>query len=150
VTEDLGDVERVPSGQFVPPVHDGARGPSPGQVGEHLLGARLGDDDLYDAMLRGAAQVPAGADGLLCLPLFAGTRRDPSLRGTLTGISLDNFSPGHFARALIEGMANGLADSYAELRPTAGPRRRRWVPPRTRTPGPVASDEQNAGQSFWR
>jgi len=95
-----------------------------GQVGERLFGARRSGDDLYDAMLGSAGEAPAGADGLTCTPLFAGTRREPSLRGAFTGISLDNFSPGHLARALVEGVADNLAASYAELQPAAGPRHR--------------------------
>lgn len=54
-----------------------------------------------------AATVPAGSDGLLCLPYFLGEKtpiHDPLARGTFTGVSL-NHGPGHFWRSLLEAIA---------------------------------------------
>lgn len=54
-----------------------------------------------------AAQIPAGSDGLLCLPYFLGEKtpiHDPLARGTFTGVSL-NHGPGHFWRSLLEAVA---------------------------------------------
>lgn len=95
-----------------------------GRVGELLFARTLGQDELYEAMLRLAEAVPTGADGLQCSPLFAGTRPDPTLRGSVTGIGLDNFTPGHLTRAVVEGTAASLASSAAELLASAGPRGR--------------------------
>lgn len=57
-----------------------------------------------------AAKVPAGSDGLLLLPYFEG-ERVPNLpfgRGVYFGLKADNFTPGHMARAAMEGVALGL------------------------------------------
>ena len=55
-----------------------------------------------------AASVPEGAQGLDCIATFAGTRSDPQARGSFKGISPQNFTPAHFTRSLLEGMATGL------------------------------------------
>src|SRR5439155_4785850 len=44
-------------------------------------------DALYPAMNRLAAAVPPGADGLRCEPFFTGTRQDPELRASWSGMS---------------------------------------------------------------
>ncbi len=62
-----------------------------------------------------AADVPPGADGLRLEPLFLGKRSDPSLRGGLSGMSVENNSPGHWARAFIEGLVGELAGYYAQM-----------------------------------
>ena len=57
-----------------------------------------------------AAAVPAGSEGLLCLPYFLGEKtpiHDPLARGTFTGVSL-NHGPGHFWRSLLEAVAYGF------------------------------------------
>ena len=66
-----------------------------------------------------AASVPDGALGLECTPTFAGTRNDPLARGRFTGISPQNFTPAHFTRALLEGMAAGLRDGLTTVRQQA-------------------------------
>ena len=91
------------------------------QVGAAFFGGR-GDEELYEEMNRLAAQVPPGADGLRCSPLFTGTRADPTLRGSLTGITPENLTPGHLTRALLEGMAEGFYAFYEQMRPLLGPR----------------------------
>jgi len=57
-----------------------------------------------------AAPIPAGADGVLCLPYFLGEKtpiQDPFARGTFTGLSLGH-TPGHLWRALLEAVAYGF------------------------------------------
>jgi xylulokinase len=54
-----------------------------------------------------AEAVPAGSDGMLCLPYFLGEKtpiHDPLARGTFTGVSLSH-GTGHFWRALLEAVA---------------------------------------------
>jgi sugar (pentulose or hexulose) kinase len=60
---------------------------------------------LYPAMNRLAAAVPPGALGLRCEPFFTGTRHDPALRPSWSGVSAENFTPACMTRALLEGMA---------------------------------------------
>lgn len=70
---------------------------------------------LYETLNELAASVPAGAEGLSCTPLFAGTRLDPTVRGTIAGLSPQNFTARHLARAVLEGMARSLRDGYSVI-----------------------------------
>jgi len=56
------------------------------------------------------AEVPAGADGLLFLPYLNGERTPnlPDGRGVLHGMRMDTMTPGHLARAAMEGVTVGL------------------------------------------
>lgn len=81
------------------------------------------DAPLYARLNELAASAPPGADGLRCLPLFTGTRADPSLRASWTRIDADNFTPAHLARSLLEGMARVFHDGFEAIRGAArGPR----------------------------
>ncbi len=54
--------------------------------------------------------MPAGSDGVLCLPYFLGEKtpiHDPLARGTFTGLSLGH-GKGHLWRALLEAVAYGF------------------------------------------
>lgn len=77
-------------------------------------------DDLYERMTKLAAAVPAGSDGLRCEPFFTGSRTDPGLRASFSGLSPDNFTPAHFARALLEGMAEGFFAFFEQMKPVVG------------------------------
>lgn len=91
------------------------------QTGEQLFeGAAT--EDLYERMTDLAARVAPGSDGLRCAPFFTGSRVDPSLRASFTGLSPDNFTPGHFARALLEGMAEGFYKFGEQMAPIIGAR----------------------------
>ncbi|MCE9544519.1 MAG: hypothetical protein K8T25_03205 [Planctomycetia bacterium] len=85
------------------------------QAGEKLMSVAAGQA-LYDQMNRLAAEVPAGSDGLVCEPLFAGTRAEPRRRAAWHNVSPDNFTPGHFARALLEGMARLFHAELTQVR----------------------------------
>ncbi|MFO1019940.1 MAG: FGGY family carbohydrate kinase [Planctomycetales bacterium] len=71
-------------------------------------GVNLTSDEVYAKINELAASVPENADGLQCRPVFRGTRRDPGLRGSFSGVSHDNFSLGHVARSVMQGIANGM------------------------------------------
>jgi sugar (pentulose or hexulose) kinase len=81
------------------------------QVGEQLCGAAAGEP-LYAVMNRLAASIPRGAGGLVCEPFFSGTRHQPELRASWTGVSTENFTPAHATRALLEGMARAFNTGY--------------------------------------
>jgi sugar (pentulose or hexulose) kinase len=70
-----------------------------------------------------AAEAPAGADGLRCEPWFYGTRQREDLRASITGATASNFTPGHLARAVLEGIARSLRGGYAGLLRHRGPAR---------------------------
>ena len=64
----------------------------------------------FETLISEAAATPAGADGLLLLPYFAGERTpifDPDARGVLAGLSLRH-TRGHVFRATYEGIAFGV------------------------------------------
>ncbi|OGG51320.1 MAG: hypothetical protein A3F84_02960 [Candidatus Handelsmanbacteria bacterium RIFCSPLOWO2_12_FULL_64_10] len=84
------------------------------EIGRAFFGGG-GDEDLYDAMNRLAAAVPPGCEGLRCEPLFTGTRREPDRRGVWSGVGAANFTPGHLARALLEGIAEQFRLMYGEM-----------------------------------
>ncbi len=83
-------------------------------VGREVLGAEP-EGEVYEALNRLAAAVPEGADGLRCEPFFEGTRQEPWLRASWTGLSALNLTPGHLARALLEGMARTFAASQGRI-----------------------------------
>jgi xylulokinase len=61
----------------------------------------------HRALDRLAERIPAGSEGLLCLPYFLGEKtpiHDPLARGTFVGLSF-NHGPGHLWRALLEAVA---------------------------------------------
>jgi len=89
------------------------------QVGVGLLDTEV-PDDLYERMTELAATVAAGSDGLRCEPFFTGSRTDPVLRASFSGLSPDNFTPAHFARALLEGMAEGFFAFFEQMEPVVG------------------------------
>lgn len=84
------------------------------QIGRDCFGVET-PDDLYPILNRLAAGVPAGADGLRCDPRFGGNRFDPDQRGSITGLDGRNLTPGHLARALLEGMARTFHDLYGNM-----------------------------------
>ena len=89
------------------------------EVGAGLLDTEV-PDDLYERMTELAAKVPAGSDGLRCEPFFTGSRTDPGLRASFSGLSPDNFTPAHFVRALLEGMADGFFAFFEQMKPVVG------------------------------
>jgi sedoheptulokinase len=68
--------------------------------------------DLYAAMDGWARAVPKGCDGLVCEAGFWGERGRPDLTGTFRGLSPRTFTPGHLARAILEGMARNLHEIW--------------------------------------
>jgi xylulokinase len=81
---------------------------------------REGDDGraVFDAMDRMAATVKPGAEGLFFHPYLNGERSpywDPLLRADFVGAGF-NHGPGHFVRALYEGVAYSLRDCRDVLR----------------------------------
>lgn len=73
--------------------------------------------DPYELMTEQAAEAPVGSEGLLFLPYLAGERTpypDPEARGVFFGLSLRHGKP-HLIRAVLEGVAHGLRDSFEIL-----------------------------------
>ncbi len=74
----------------------------------------------FDALLAPAADVAPGSEGLLFLPYLTGERTphpDPLARGAFVGLTVRHTLP-HMTRALLEGVAFGLRDSFELMRAT--------------------------------
>ena len=72
----------------------------------------------YDQLSASAADVPAGAEGLIFLPYLVGERTphlDPLARGCFVGLTLRH-GVGHLARAVMEGVAFAMRDSLQIFR----------------------------------
>jgi xylulokinase len=68
----------------------------------------------YDDLTTLAAAVPPGSDGLLWAPYLFGERTphlDPDARAAFTGITAST-TRGHFVRAVLEGVAFSLKDTF--------------------------------------
>ncbi|MDF2530849.1 MAG: hypothetical protein K0Q65_430 [Clostridia bacterium] len=66
-------------------------------------------DDLYEKMNKvGLEEYCKGGDGLTADTRFRGTRAKPHLRGSITGISSDNFKPANLIVALLHGICEEL------------------------------------------
>lgn len=68
----------------------------------------------YDTLLAPTADIPPGSDGLIFLPYLTGERTphpDPLARGGFVGLTVRHTQP-HLTRALLEGVAFGLRDSF--------------------------------------
>jgi len=92
---------------------------------EHLEPGVPGDE-AYARMIAAAAGVEPGAAGLLWAPYLMGERTphlDPKIRGALIGLAA-NHTRGHVVRAVLEGVAFSLRDSFTIFGELAIPIRR--------------------------
>lgn len=72
----------------------------------------------FDDLLNEARAVPAGSEGLQFLPYLSGERTphpDPLARGAFVGLTLRH-GRGHLTRAVLEGVAFGLKDSFTLIK----------------------------------
>jgi xylulokinase len=74
----------------------------------------IAPDASYDVLTAEAAQIPAGSDGLLWAPYLLGERTphlDSQATATFYGITASH-SRGHLVRAVLEGVAYSLKDTF--------------------------------------
>lgn len=79
-------------------------------------------DPPYVQLLNEAEQVPAGAEGLVVLPYFAGERTplfDPDARGGIFGLTLRH-RRGHLYRAVLEATAFGVRHNLEAIERAGG------------------------------
>jgi xylulokinase len=78
----------------------------------------IAPDVSFNELLKPAYDVPAGSEGLLFLPYLTGERTphpDPLARGAFVGLTVRH-SQAHMTRAVLEGVAYGLRDSFELMR----------------------------------
>jgi len=78
----------------------------------------------YEELFEEIGSVPAGSDGVSCLPHFSGTATpefNPSVRGAFSGLTLAH-GRGHLARALVESLAFTVRENVDLLAPGGGGR----------------------------
>jgi len=83
---------------------------------DHVLA--LDEEDAYARMTEWAADVPAGARGLLFLPYLVGERTphmDPHARGVFLGLTLEH-GQAELVRAVMEGVALACYDAFCVLK----------------------------------
>lgn len=76
-------------------------------AGQEVAQAERDGTDSYDLLSALAADIPPGSDGLVMLPHLMGAyspEPNPAARGSFTGFTLSH-TRGHFARAILEGVA---------------------------------------------
>jgi sugar (pentulose or hexulose) kinase len=88
-------------------------------VGRQCFGAAA-DAPLFARLTELAASAAPGAAGLRCVPLFTGTRADPSRRASFGNVDGANFTPANMARSLLEGMARVFHDGFTAIRAAGG------------------------------
>ena len=84
---------------------------------EGVVGRTTGQDP-YTLMAAGANLVPSGSEGLIFLPYLTGERTpypDANARGVFFGMTLRHKRQ-HFARAVLEGVAYALNDTFEIFR----------------------------------
>ncbi len=79
-----------------------------------LLAPAAAGDEAYASMTAAAAEIEPGADGVLWAPYLMGERTphlDPGIRAGLIGLAAHH-TRGHVVRAVLEGVAFSLRDSF--------------------------------------
>ena len=69
-------------------------------------------NNLYDLMDKSAEELLNAKNKLEVSTSFRGTRENPSLRGSIGNIGIDNFTPRHVVLGTLEGIAGELYDIY--------------------------------------
>lgn len=78
--------------------------------------AGIGDRSLYTVMGALAEKGRQAEDRMAVCTAFHGTRVNPELRGSITNLSEDNFTPEGLTYGVLEGMARELYDLYGLMR----------------------------------
>jgi xylulokinase len=93
---------------------------------EEMAAEAAGGPNAYAALADAAAAIRPGADGLICLPYFAGERtplNDPDARGVYAGLTLSH-TKGHLYRASLEATAYGVRHNLETMSAMGAPPQR--------------------------
>ena len=89
--------------------------------------AGAGGESLYGLMQELAEEGERMEDPVRVVTAFRGTRADPGLRGSVTGITEDNFTPASLTYGILKGMAEELFGMYRTIREGTGVRAGRLI-----------------------
>ena len=73
------------------------------------------DGEQYGLMERLAGAAKEDAGGISVVTKFKGTRVNPDERGSISGISEENFLPENLVLGVIQGIAGEMYDIYQEI-----------------------------------
>lgn len=73
-----------------------------------VCGVEMSDESVYERMNLLAASAEPGAGGLVADTRFSGTRKDKSVRGSITGIDTTNLTTANLSLAVLEGIVRDL------------------------------------------
>lgn len=82
---------------------------------EYAVAAGAPDQPQYERMAELAEKAVLADDRMTVVTTFNGTRVDPNARGSISGLSGDNFTPGGLILGVLTGMARELYDLYAVI-----------------------------------
>jgi xylulokinase len=83
-------------------------------IRDQFGGGADGGDAAYERLVAEAAGAPVGSDGVLWVPYLMGERTphcDPNVRAALLGLAAQH-TRGHVVRAVLEGVAFSLRDTF--------------------------------------
>lgn len=72
------------------------------------------EESAYSAMEQALDEAGSVENVPVTITTFQGTRKNPQLRGSITGIGTDNFTPVHLIHSVMRGMAEELYGMYRE------------------------------------
>ncbi len=72
-------------------------------------------EDVFENMMREAQKAYGGSDLLEVSTLFRGKRSDPMLRGSITNIGINNFTPANLILGFYCGVVEELYDAFAAV-----------------------------------
>ena len=75
--------------------------------------SKVNDVDVYDIMNK--LLKTSSTSSLLVDTRFAGTRKNPEISGSISGITTENFNPSNLTIGVLDGMATELYNMYKEM-----------------------------------
>ena len=90
-------------------------------------GASCSDAEVYSGMARLLENRKAPEDMLQVCTAFDGTREIPGLRGSVTNISISNFTPANLIYGFLSGMAEELWQLYRSMEAESGCNRKQLL-----------------------
>ena len=77
-----------------------------------IAGIELTDEQIYERMNSLAVSAEPGSSGLIFDTRFSGTRKDKSVRGSISAIDTSNLTPANLSSAVLEGVVRDLRSMW--------------------------------------